>query len=377
MTAKATETTATQPDFVRERLDDLLSRIKRAAATQVGYPGNQVFDFSEILPFLDYSLNNVGDPFHDSNYWSNTHEFEREVIEHFARLTNLPMERAWGYVTSGGTEGNMYGLYLARELYPDGIVYFSEETHYSVLKNVRVLNVNYSMVKRQPDGEVDYQELQEIINVNRRRPAIVMANIGTTMRGAVDSLPRIRAILEEAQVEHSYIHADAALSGVILPFVEEPQPFGFDAGIDSISVSGHKLIGVPLPCGVVLTRRQHVERVGRAIEVVGVHDTTLSGSRSGIAPLMLWYALNTRRDEGMRELVAGMLETADYAVRQFNRNGIKAWRHLNSATVVFTLPSASVFEKWQIAPEGDEAHIITMPHVTRDMIDELVQDCIG
>ena len=320
MTAKATETNATQPDFVRERLDDLMSRIKRAAATQVGYPGNQVFDFSEILPFLDYSLNNVGDPFHDSNYWSNTHEFEREVIEHFARLTNLPMERAWGYVTSGGTEGNMYGLYLARELYPDGIVYFSEETHYSVLKNVRVLNVNYSMVKRQPDGEVDYQELQEIINVNRRRPAIVMANIGTTMRGAVDSLPRIRAILEEAQVEHSYIHADAALSGVILPFVEEPQPFGFDAGIDSISVSGHKLIGV---------------------------------------------------------LVAGMLDTADYAVRQFNRNGIKAWRHLNSATVVFTRPSASVFEKWQIAPEGDEAHIITMPHVTRDMIDELVQDCIG
>ena len=79
----------------------------------------------------------------------------------------------------------------------------------------------------------------------------------------------------------------------------------------------------------------------------------------------------------MRELVAGMLDTADYAVRQFNRNGIKAWRHLNSATVVFTRPSASVFEKWQIAPEGDEAHIITMPHVTRDMIDELVQDCIG
>ena len=35
----------------------------------------------------------------------------------------------------------MYGLYLARELHPDGMLYFSEEAHYSILKNARVLNM--------------------------------------------------------------------------------------------------------------------------------------------------------------------------------------------------------------------------------------------
>jgi histidine decarboxylase len=164
---------------------------------------------------------------------------------------------------------------------------------------------------------------------------------------------------------------------MLLPFVDDPQPFGFDAGIDSIAVSGHKLIGAPLPCGVVLTRRGNVERVGRTIELVGIQDTTISGSRNGLTPLMLWYALERYGEQGFRDLVAGMLSTAQYAVDCFNHHGIAAWRHRNSVTVVFPRPGPEVFRKWQIAPQSDEAHIITMPHVTREQVDELVADCAG
>ena len=360
---------------IQARFDQLLNEINEAGQKQVGYPTNQDFDFSAVLPFLNYSVNNVGDPFHHSNYRSNSHAFEREVINRFAELMRIPPDEAWGYVTSGGTEGNMYGLYLAREMYPNAIFYFSEETHYSVLKNVRLLNARYIMIKRQENGEIDYDDLRDMVRVHRDVPAVIMATIGTTMRGAVDDIEQIRAILEELAVTNYYIHADAALSGMILPFVDDPQPFGFDAGIDSVSVSGHKLIGAPLPCGVVVTKKTHVERVGRAIELVGVQDTTLSGSRSAIGPLMMWYALAKYGDEGFRKLVAGMLDTAEYAVGQFNERGIPAWRHKNSVTVVFPRPAPEVFRKWQIAPEGKIAHIITMPHVTREMIDELVADC--
>ena len=185
----------------------------------------------------------------------------------------------------------------------------------------------------------------------------------------------LRGILRDLQVVDSYIHADAALSGMILPFVEEPQPFGFDAGIDSIAVSGHKLIGAPLPCGVILTHKTNVERVGRTIELVGIQDTTLSGSRNGLTPLMLWYALRQYGDDGFRKLVGGMLDTAEYAVEEFNRHGIAAWRHRNSVTVVFTRPAPEVFKKWQIAPQGQVAHIIAMPHVTREQVDEIIADC--
>ena len=106
----------------------------------MGYPCNQDFDYSELLALSPVSAPTTsGDPFHGSSFRINTHEIEYEVIGLFADLMHLDREHAWGYVTSGGTEGNMYGLYLGREIFPDGVVYFSQDTHYSVVKILRLL----------------------------------------------------------------------------------------------------------------------------------------------------------------------------------------------------------------------------------------------
>jgi len=362
--------------LIKAHLDALKRDFEELSRRQVGYPCNQSFDYSDLTPFLEYTLNNVGDPFHDSNFRSNTHEIEREVIARFASLMRLEQEQAWGYVTSGGTEGNMYGIYMGRELFPDGMVYFSQDTHYSVLKILRVLNVRNIMIKSRDDGEIDYEDLRETIRIHRDVPVIFMANIGSTMKGAVDDVQKVRGILDDLAITNAYIHADAALSGMILPFVEDPQPYGFDAGFDSVSISGHKLIGCPLPCGVVLTKRDYVARIARSIEYVGVLDTTLPGSRNALTPLMLWYAFERLGVDGFRELVAEMLAVAEYAVERFGEFGVPAWRHKNSVTVVFPRPPAEVSRKWQIAPLGDIAHIITMPHVTREMVNEFVDDCV-
>ena len=359
----------------RARLDALLRELDGAAGRMAGYPANLAFDYTDLLPFLRYSLNNVGDPFHESNYRTNTRAMEREVIDAFAGFMRLERADAWGYVTSGGTEGNMYGLFLARKLHPEGIVYFSEDTHYSVRKNLGVLDLRNIMIRSQANGEIDYDDLHETLRIHRDAPVIFLANIGTTMKGAVDDLGRVRAILDDLAISRRYVHADAALSGLILPFVADPQPYGFDAGVDSLAVSGHKLIGAPVPCGVVLTRRDYVNRIARSIEYVGALDTTLSGSRSGFAPLLLWYALERLGEAGLRELVAGMLETAEYAVERFRAAGVPAWRHRNSATVVFPRPAAEAVREWQLAPLGGIAHIITMPHVTRELVDAVVAAC--
>ncbi len=117
------------PASTQARLDEMASKFDVLAERLLGYPTNQNFDYSALLPFLNYSVNNVGDPFHGSSFGTNTHDIERDVILRFASLLRLPHDEAWGYVTNGGTEGNMYGLYLGRELFPDGIVYFSEDTH--------------------------------------------------------------------------------------------------------------------------------------------------------------------------------------------------------------------------------------------------------
>ena len=76
----------------RRRLEDLDHRLAELNETFIGYPCSGVFDYSPLFRFLRYPINNVGDPYVTSNYQLNTHEFEREVVEIFARLT--PRRRA-------------------------------------------------------------------------------------------------------------------------------------------------------------------------------------------------------------------------------------------------------------------------------------------
>ena len=358
----------------RRRLDELFENVSHKSRYFVGYPSNELFDYRELVPFLDFVCNNVGDPFAETSVPLNTHDFEREVMEDFAEFTRAPEGEWWGYVTSGGTEGNMYGLYLARELFPEGICYFSEESHYSVPKILRLQHTRNIMLKAQANGEIDYDDMSETLRVHRDVPPIIFANIGTTMKGAHDNIGRIREIMHDLAISHYYIHADAALSGMVLPFVEDAPPWDFADGADSISVSGHKLLGAPVPCGVVLARRKYVDRVARSVEYIGALDTTITGSRSAFGPLMLWYRLRTLGREGCRELVNRCFELADFAIERLAREGIEAWRNPASITVVIPRPPASIVEKWILAVHGDVGHLITLPHVTEEVIEEFVSD---
>ncbi|MCR4337217.1 MAG: histidine decarboxylase [Candidatus Omnitrophica bacterium] len=365
---------ALSPENHRQ-LEALYQKLKEESQTFVGYPCNLDFDYSELAPFFNCAINNVGDPFISSNYHVNTHEFEREVIEFFAELTHAGKD-FWGYVTNGGTEGNMYGLYLARELYPQGIVFYSQDTHYSVTKMLRILNMRNIMIRSQDNGEIDYEDLKETLKIKRDFPPIIMANIGTTMKGAVDRVETIREILNELAISNAYIHCDAALGGMLLPFIDGAPRFDFAVGADSLSISGHKFVGSPTPCGIALAKKRNVDRIARSIEYVGTLDTTIMGSRNGLTPLFLWYAIHRVGKDGFRKKVEQCLEVADYAIEQLKKCGQHAWRNEYSTTVVFPCPPADMVRKWQLAPYKGIAHLVIMPHVKKERIDRFINDLI-
>lgn len=355
------------------RLDASYGALEMGKSRSIGYPVNQAWDYSEIYRFLALPLNNVGDPFQQSNYRLNTLDYEREVIELFAELAHAPENECWGYVTSGGTEGNMYGLYLARELYPKGMVYFSEETHYSVGKILRLQHTPSIMLRSLPNGEMDYEDLRESLRINRHLPPIIFANVGTTMKGAIDDLDKIKKTLNELAIQEYYIHADCALHGLAMAFIDNPPPWDFAAGVDSLSISGHKWLGTPIPCGIALARSQHVDRISRAVEYVGVMDTTILGSRSAFSPLMLWYGIRKHGEVGLRAMVKESIELAKYAVARFQDAGVNAWRNLNSPIVVFPRPVPELVRAWSLATKDEIGHIVCMPYMTRSLIDEFVQ----
>ena len=356
-------------DALRQRLDD-------DRRTNIGFPGSVDFDYGPLLPFFGYLLNNVGDPFVDCVGRAHTKHIERDVVDFFADLFRAPLDDRWGYVTSGGTDGNDFGLHLARRLHPDGMVYFSAAAHYSVPKLVDRLQMPAIALRCTAAGEMDYDDLRVAVGQHRHRPAIVVATVGTTMTEAVDDVGAVRRVLHELAVRESYVHADAALTGIPLALLPPDRRPRFDLadGADSIAVSGHKFVGSPFPCGVALTRRSLRARVGRRVDYIGSVDATIGGSRSGHAPLVLWYAVRQHGLDGLRVRAERSRELAEYAVSRLAGIGVPAWRHPYAFTVVLPTPPVVVTDRWALASAGGISHLICMPGVTRGQLDAFVSD---
>ncbi len=358
----------------KNRLDTYISKVKERSKNFLGYPVSIDFDYSELYPLLKYPLNNLGDPLIESTYDLNSRSIEREVVQFFADIFKAPTDNSWGYVTNGGSEGNLYALYLARELYPHGMVYYSESTHYCIHKNIHLLNMQSIVIRCNEKGEMDYEDLKDAIHLHRHQPAIIVANIGTTMTEAKDDISKIKDVLKKSAVRSHYIHCDAALAGTYLALLETPPTFDFSQGIDSVAISGHKFIGSPIPCGVVIVKKSYKERIGQSIPYIGTLDTTITGSRNGHSPVFLWYAIKKFGKDGLKARALECIEVANYTEKKMKEMGIDAWKNNHAITVIFTKPNDELCRKWQLASENGLSHIICMPGVKKENIDEFLLD---
>ena len=359
------------------RLQELLNKVKEARDSFLGYPVSKDFDYSELYDFLQYPINNLGDPFENSTYKVQTHELEREVVDFFAKVFRANPKDYWGYVTNGGSESNLYGLYIAREMYPKAMVYYSESTHYSVKKNIHLLNIPSIVIRSQENGEIDYTDLEETLKFNRHKPAIILTTYGTTMKEAKDDVSKVKNILKRLAIQDHYIHCDGALAGSFGAFVEPKIPFDFIDGADSIAISGHKFIGSPIPAGVIITKRSLRDRVSKGISYIGSLDTTITGSRNGHSPLFLWYAIQKMGIDGLKARYLSSLEVAQYCKQELLKIGINAWTNPGAITVVLPKMPESIKNKWQLATEDSVTHIICMPNVTKEQIDEFIEDVVA
>ncbi|MEU4642272.1 histidine decarboxylase [Micromonospora sp. NPDC023814] len=359
------------PVDVTAVLDHLVCEADAAAATSIGFPGAVDLDQTEVMALLGRRLwNNIGDPA-DPGGVAHTRALEQAVIAWVADILAMPTDDRWGYVTTGGTEGNLSALHAAHRRYPTARIYYSAAAHYSIIKSVEMLGARGVVIAARPDGEMDYAHLAAQLRKRRRWPAIVVATAGTTLTEAVDDSTRIRAVLDEYGVA-GHLHIDAALSGIPLA-LDGRLRFDDAGGIASIAISGHKFLGAPTPCGVVLIRGS-VRGHGSHVAYTDTLDTTITGSRCGLAAALLWHAIALHGREGHRWRASEARTLAAYAVYQLTAAGWPAWRHPHAFTVVIPTPPEPVRKKWLLATDGDTSHIICMPGITRGQIDAFVAD---
>ncbi|MBO3736615.1 histidine decarboxylase [Actinoplanes flavus] len=352
--------------------EQLLDRLTTASYTSIGFPCAVDIDYRPLAPLLGVLLNNVGDPWTDGIHPMHAKGIERDVLGYFAELFRAPP--GWtGYVTSGGTEGNHYGLWLGRTRLPNAIAYHSDAAHYSVAKAEHLLGLPGITVATLPTGEINYADLQRQASRWRSRPAIVTANIGTTMTEAVDDVHRIHEALDEAGVTHRYVHSDAALAGVPLALTADRPAFDLADGADSISISGHKFFGTPLICGVALARRGPSDTPA-AIRYIGAPDASISGSRTGLGVVMLAHALDILGTAGLSDRTHRARDIATYTCRRLHHIGWPHWRNPGAFTVMLREPPDAVRTRWRLPSTDGWSHLICMPGVTTRQIDDFVEE---
>ncbi|PHT83949.1 Serine decarboxylase 2 [Capsicum annuum] len=380
----------TEPDIDDDSTGDkeaymasILARYRKTLSDRtkfhLGYPYNLDFDYGALTQLQHFSINNLGDPFIESNYGVHSRQFEVGVLDWFARLWDIEKDEYWGYITNCGTEGNLHGILVGREVFPEGILYASKESHYSVFKAARMYRMECEKVDTLLTGEIDCADFKVKLLANKDKPAIINVNIGTTVKGAVDDLDLVIKTLEDCGFSHDrfYIHCDGALFGLMMPFVKRAPKVTFKKPIGSVSVSGHKFVGCPMPCGVQLTRLEHVNVLSSNVEYLASRDATIMGSRNGHAPLFLWYTLNRKGYKGFQKEVQKCLRNAHYLKNRLIGAGISAMLNELSSTVVFERPKDEEFvRKWQLACERNMAHVVVMPSVTVDKLDHFLDELV-
>jgi histidine decarboxylase len=219
---------------VTQTFGNLLHELETNQQNLLGYQESRP-RFAELAPFLDFHLNNAGDPFVPGNYMIQTKKVEKSVLEHYARLWDAAPNSWWGYVlTMGSTEGIIFGLLSARD-YLKGqrlvsepkeiglvnkvahepkalkpIAFFSKDTHYSVGKACAMLKIKTfgeagekwypgqcptgsewpTRVPSNADGSIHVPSLLLFVEffASRGHPIIVVLNLGSTFKGCHDEM---------------------------------------------------------------------------------------------------------------------------------------------------------------------------------------------
>ncbi|MBM2623434.1 histidine decarboxylase [Actinoplanes sp. LDG1-06] len=342
----------------------------------LAFPGATDRTYPDLAAVLTAQLlNNVGDPWTSGHGRNHTKAYEVEVVRILGELFGGD-HRVWGYVATGATEGTLHAVDEAATALPDLVIYASTAAHYSVVKAARLVRATFVQIPTDHRGRMNLTRLSFELRRFRDRPAMVVATVGTTEREAVDDVAAIAGLCNDLRITRRRIHVDAALAGIplaLLPADQRPA-FGFGAGATSLVISGHKFLSTLMPCAVIIYP-QRPQASPAEVSYIGAADTTITGSRSGHTPLLLYWSLTAdggldahrRRADQARELSA-------YTYDRLCRLGWDAWWEPPAFTVTLTQPDVALRRPWVLGGDNTVGRIICMPGLEKTWIDEFCTD---
>lgn len=363
-------------------------------------PDSQVLEGSTYLKTLINNPNHIGvhtDTDLSEPYFAGTQRLEAQVIKIISEdiLKALP-DSVDGYVSSGGTEGNIQAIWVYRNLfnevhqlhkdYSSIAVLCSEDAHYSMDKAANLLNLTITKIKVNTDTRViDSDHLAITIEALASQgidKIILVCNMMTTMYGSVDQLDDYMSVLNNHPEFKVKVHVDGAYGGFFLPFTHPDQPLNFnDSRIDSFTLDAHKMLQSPYGTGIFVIRKGLLKySLTDSAQYVAGMDCTLVGSRSGANAISIYKIL---MNYGPYDWAERMLALADRTTRL--KNQLLNWNvrliHFEGSNIVaihHSFITPVIATTYGLVPDNHHHpqwyKIVVMDHVKGDKIMQFLQD---
>jgi aromatic-L-amino-acid/L-tryptophan decarboxylase len=291
------------------------------------------------------------------------------TIDWLRQLVGFP-EGAGGIFVSGGSQANLHGLAVARHVkldddMRDAVVYFSDQTHSSVERGLRVLGFQRAQIFKVHSTEqhqISISDLKRQIaedRANGKRPFAVIANIGGTNTGVIDPLDELADL---CQAEGLWLHGDAAYGGAVTLSRRKSHMLQGLERFDSVTIDPHKWLFQPYEMGCILVRnRRYLRDTFRLVpeylldvdskdeSQINFFDYGVQLSR-GFRALKLWMSLKVFGVEAFRDAVDWGIELAEMAEEYVNT--LPNWEMTSPAWI--GILSFRYFRKDNLSPEEED-----------------------
>lgn len=358
--------------------------------TFYGYHLNLMPD-SPAVRYLRYletkirTIDNCGDDYEEGFFHLNCKKEEREILDilydHFGTSQK---EGAWGYLASGGSESNRWGIENGIQTLGGGRAYFSAAAHYSVPKAVQLgptvgkkmlPTIAHTVIPTEKNSErIDVDALISEVTKNwkeNKEPAVILLTWGTTKTGATDDVAEITKRLNALKIPH-YIHLDAALyGGMATNQIKSPTVPTFKRfDVDSISVSLHKYFGHHEIKSALIARQKPLANM---VDYIGLKDSTTAGSR-GLNPFSARQRIKEmlfRKDE------KDYTRNIDFFENMLKENKIFYTRDGYSNLFIIKRPSEKICHRFQLSTFNvngqNMAHIMIFPFHSKKLMKEIIR----
>jgi len=326
--------------------------------------------------YLKFLETNLGDP----ELFPGTKEIKSKLIKFISELLHAP-STSTGQIVSGGTEGNITAMWIAKKLSKKKEIILPESAHFSFKKIASIMDMRLIDVPLTNKYNMDISKIKKMINKNT---AAVVGIAGSTELGTIDPIPELSDICSD---EHVFLHVDAAFGGYIIPFLHElhykvPE-FDFKLpGVCTVSIDAHKMGYSAIPLGMLILREK------KWLDEISVDSPYISskkqagifGTRSG-GPVAAAYAVSRYLGkDGYRELVENCMEITKYTQQKITDSGLKLVTKPTMNVLGVKLKKLNevvnkLSEKgWKVNKIDRYSciRIVIMPQITKKIIDEFI-----